>query len=192
MDVVELYRRTTAEWLSRVRAVGPDQWKDPTPCSDWDVRALVNHVVGEQRWIPPMMDGATIEEVGDRFEGDLLGDDPQSIAEVAAAESMAAVPDAVAQGRITHLSFGDTPADEYTRSVAADLLIHSWDLAAAVGADRRFEPDLVDAVAEWFTAVEQSYRSAGVIAPRPSVTDDDPQAQLLAAFGRDSRWSQGK
>jgi hypothetical protein len=105
---------------------------------------------------------------------------------------MAAVPDAVAQGRITHLSFGDTPADEYARSVAADLLIHAWDLAAATGGDRRFDPDLLAAVAEWFSGVEASYRSAGVIAPRPSVTADDPQAQLLAAFGRDPRWSQGQ
>lgn len=188
MDAVELYRRTTAEWISRVNAVAADQWTARTPCSEWDVRTLVNHVVGEQRWLPPLMAGSTIEEVGDRFDGDLLGDDPDAVSVVAAAEADAAVPAAVAEQRIVHLSFGDLPAEEYTRQVAADQLIHAWDLAAATDGNRDLDPEAVATVAEWFASNEEMYRSVGMVGARPDVANDDPQSALLAAFGRDPSW----
>ncbi len=185
MDTVDLYHRTTAEWTDRVRHIGDDQWNAPTPCEDWDVRALVNHVVGEQLWLPPLMSGVTIDEVGDRFDGDLLGDDPSAVTEPAAAQADAAVPAAVQEQRTVQLSFGETPADEYARQVAADLLIHAWDLAVATGGDRRLDPEAVATVAEWFTGNEEMYRAGGAIADRVEVTDDDPQSTLLGAFGRD-------
>ena len=91
MDVIDLHRRTVEVFLERVEAIGDDQWADPTPCADWDVRALVNHVVGEDRWTAPLLGGSTIAEVGDRFDGDLLGADPAGSANDAAAEAVAAV-----------------------------------------------------------------------------------------------------
>jgi uncharacterized protein (TIGR03086 family) len=158
MDATEVFRQATAAWLERVRDVKPDQWDGQTPCPEWNVRALVNHVVGEQRWIPPLMAGATLAEVGDRFDGDVLGADPQAAAEEAAAESLDAVPGPVAEGRIVHLSFGDPPASEYALGVGADLLVHAWDLAAATGGNREFGAGLTGAVAEWFAGVEDGYR----------------------------------
>lgn len=188
MDTVELYRGTTATWTDRIRHVSAEQWNAATPCAEWDVRALVNHVVGEQLWLPPLMAGATIEEVGDKFDGDLLGTDPAAVAEPAAAEADTAVPGAISEHRTVHLSFGDTPADEYALQVAADQLIHAWDLAAATGGDRHLDPELVTAVAEWFVSNEDMYRAGGAIASRVDVADDDPQSRLLAAFGRDPAW----
>ncbi len=47
MDLETLYRRTVESWTARVQTVGADQWTAVTPCADWDVRELVNHVVGE-------------------------------------------------------------------------------------------------------------------------------------------------
>jgi uncharacterized protein (TIGR03086 family) len=188
MDAIELYQRATHEWTTRVRQVRADQWSARTPCSKWDVRTLVNHVVGEQRWLPPLMAGATLDEVGDRFDGDLLGADPVAAAAAAASEADAAVPDAVENKRTVHLSYGESPADEYARGVAADQLIHAWDLAAAIGADRRLDPELVEAVAEWYGPNEEAYRASGEIAARVEVNGDDPQAALLGAFGRDPAW----
>jgi uncharacterized protein (TIGR03086 family) len=191
MDAVELFRDTTETWLARARQVQPDHWKDPTPCSDWDVRALVNHIVGEQRWMPPLLAGSTIAEVGDRFDGDLLGEEPARAVEEAARDARESVPDAVAENRIAHLSFGDEPAADYVLGVGVDLLIHAWDLAAAIGADRRHDPRLVNAAAQWYASREEAYRSSGSVAARPAITDSDPQSVLLAAFGRDPAWSRG-
>jgi len=63
IDTAELYRRATEEFAARVRLVGT-RWTAATPCSDWDVRALVRHVVEEELWVPPLFAGRTIAEVG--------------------------------------------------------------------------------------------------------------------------------
>jgi hypothetical protein len=67
----------------------------------------------------------------------------------------------------------------------ADHLIHAWDLARAIGADERLDPELVDACATWFASMEDIYRSIGAIGPRAETAPGgDGQTTLLAAFGR--------
>lgn len=188
METGELFHRTVLRWQEVVRGVGEDSWDAPTPCEGWDARALVNHVCGEGLWAVPLFAGATIEEVGDRFEGDLLGDDPRAVALDAAREADAAVAEGVRAGARVHLSYGEEDAGEYAMQLAADHLVHGWDLAAATGQDRRLDHDLVAAVAEWFAGREEMYRSGGAVGPRVP-TDGDAQDQLLAAFGRRADWT---
>jgi len=189
MDLVELYRRSLVEFTDRVRLVGADQWSAPTPCTGWDVHTLVNHVVNEDRWTPPLFAGKTIADVGDQFDGDLIGDDPAGAAADAAAQATAAVAEPGAMERIVHLSFGDFPGEVYAWQLLADHVVHGWDLVAAIGADRQLDPQLVSALAKWFTGQEDFYRQAGAIGPRVQVPPDaSEQARLLAAFGRDPDW----
>lgn len=188
MDTPELHQRAVGEFGRRVATVGDDQWGLPTPCPDWDVRALVNHLVLEDRWTPPLMAGKTMGEVGDRFEGDLLGAEPKQAWDESSAEAVAAVHEPGAMQRTVHLSFGDVVGSEYAMQLFADHLIHAWDLARAIGGDERLDPRLVTACAEWFSSVEEAYRGAGVIGPAPPLpVDADPQTNLLARFGRDAR-----
>ncbi len=190
MQPVELLQETMDSWGERVRAVKPDQWGLPTPCSAWDVHALVNHVVAEDRWTTPLLSGQTIAEVGDRLDGDLLGDDPYAADEAALAEARTAWSAPGADGRTVHLSYGDERAAEYALQLAADHLIHGWDVAASTGQDRMLPAAQVEAVAEWFTEREAVYRAAGLIAaPVPLSDEASTQDRLLAMFGRDSRWS---
>ena len=190
MDLAELHRRSLAEFTDRVRRVRPDQWSAPTPCADWDVRALVNHVVGEDRWTAPLFAGATIVEVGDRFDGDLLGADPAGNTAEAAKEAEAAVGEPGALDRTVHLSFGETPAREYAEQLLADHLVHAWDLAVAIDADPRLDAEAVHHCAAWFAAREELYRGAGAIGPAVDVPPGaGEQDRLLAAFGRDPGWS---
>lgn len=185
MDIVDLHQRACEAFATLVRTVRDDQWDSPTPCAEWDVRALVNHVVGEDRWTVPLIAGQTITQVGDRFDGDLLGDDPIGACQQAAREATAAVRQPGALDRTVHLSFGEAPAQEYVWQLLADHLIHAWDLARAVRADERLDSDVVAACAAWFAEREEAYRSAGAIGPRPpAAAAADPQTALLAAFGR--------
>src|SRR5262245_27081572 len=188
MHVTDLHRRSVEDFMATLASLeGKDDgaWASPTPCADWDVRALVNHIVNEDLWTVPLMDGATIEEVGSRFDGDLLGSDPLTVTRAAGETATMAAASGIVAGRLVHLSFGDTPAEEYAYQLAADHIIHGWDLAAAIGADRHIDPELVSALAPWFAEREELYRAAGVIGDRPSdpAATDDPQARLRVAFG---------
>ena len=184
VDVREIYARCSAGFGERVHAVG-DRWADPTVLPGWDVRELVNHLVNEERWTPHLFGGATVEEIGSRFDGDLLGADPVATFDEAAAAALAAVQAEGAVERTVHLSFGDRPGHEYAMQLSADHLVHTWDLARALGTDETLDPEAVAVVHEWFFSTEPLYRRIGVIGPRVEVpADAGTQAQLLGMFGR--------
>jgi uncharacterized protein (TIGR03086 family) len=183
MDVVTQHRRVVDGWISRVEKVGADQWDLPTPCSEWNVRVLVNHVVGESLWTAPLLEGKTIAEVGDQFDGDVVGDDPAGAASRAAGTALEVAEQHLPEGGLVHLSYGEEDMHEYVRQLVADYLVHSWDLAKATGGDTSLDADLVAEVAVWFAEREELYRSAGAIGPRTDA-GGDPQSDLLSAFGR--------
>ncbi|MER7417440.1 TIGR03086 family metal-binding protein [Micromonospora peucetia] len=190
MDPLETYRRSLAEFTDRVEQVGPGQWSEPTPCPDWNVRTLVNHVVGEDRWSVALMAGRTIEEVGDRYDGDLLGADPAGTAREAAAQAELAFAHPGALDRTVALSAGETPADEYLHQLVAEHLIHGWDLAVAIGAAPRMDADAVAECARWFGRRIGDYQRGQLIRPEVEVpARADEQDRLVAAFGRDPDWT---
>jgi uncharacterized protein (TIGR03086 family) len=187
LPVIRLHARALRSFDQIVRQVTQEQWAHSTPCSAWDVRTLVNHVVGEARWTPPLLAGMTIAEVGTSLDGDLLGDDPLAAWDHALALATDAARGPEIGEQTVQLSFGEVPAQEYLRQLTADYLIHAWDLASAIGADERLDAELVACVGGWFVSKEAGYRAAGAIGEAPGVEHDgDPQVRLLAMFGRAS------
>ncbi|MEA2715880.1 MAG: hypothetical protein QOI99_197 [Actinomycetota bacterium] len=185
-DVIGLYRRAVEQFGARVLAVAGDEWSRPTPDADWDVRALVGHVLNENQWVPPLLEGLTIEEVGDRFEGDQLGDDPAAAwADAAAAALDACEPDDVPL-RLVHVSFGDITAEDYIAQVTTDHVVHAWDLARAVGGDERLDPELVDFAYAYLSPQAEDWRAAGAFGPAlQAPAGADRLTELLALTGRD-------
>ncbi len=184
-DLVELYARAVEQFGPRVAAVG-DRWRAPTPDTEWDVRALVNHVLNENLWAPPLLDGLTIAEVGDRFDGDQLGDDPAGAWASSSSASVTAVRDPGAMDRTVHVSFGDITGREYVSQLTCDHLIHGWDLARAIGADEALDPELVDFAYEFLAPQVDGWRSAGVFGPLVETpAGADRQSELLCLSGRD-------
>lgn len=182
--LVDHHHRAARGFGHLVARIETHQWDAPTPCSAWTVRDLVNHLTSEARWTPPLLAGRTIEEVGEVFDGDVLGDDPQRAHE----EAVAAAIDAVARvdlERTVHLSFGEVPARVYIEQLFTDHLVHTWDLARAIGHDERLPEDLVTACLAVVAPQEDAYRAAGVIGPRVPTDRPDPQSRLLATLGRD-------
>ena len=167
MDIPAMFRAAVAEFDARIRQIGDHQWQATTPDEDWAVRDLVNHVAGEDLWAPLLLAGSTIAEVGDRFDGDVLGADPRAAWAAASAGAVRAVGEQGAMDRIVHLSFGDVPGREYTQQLFADHLIHAWDLARAIGGrapGRRARGVLRDLVRGGGGCVPQRGRDRGAAA----------------------------
>lgn len=184
-DLVALFGRAVGGFGRYVAAVRPDQWSDPTPDDEWDVRALVNHLVVEDLWAPPLLDGLTIAQVGDRFDGDQLGDHPLGAWALASDGAVAAVGGEGVLDRIVHVSFGDIPGREYISQLTCDHVIHGWDLARAIGADERIDPDLVEFAYDFLAPQVDGWRGAGVFGPAVELAPGaDRQSELLALTGR--------
>lgn len=184
VDLVEFFERAVHRFGDRITIVG-DRWAAATPDAEWDVRALVSHVLVENLWAPPLLAGSTIADVGDRFDGDQLGDDPQGAWSAAATSSIAAVAAAGALSRTVHVSFGDISGEEYVSQLVCDHVIHGWDLARALGADERIDGDLVDFAYDFLLPQVDGWRSAGAFGPGVELpAGAGRQAELLALTGR--------
>jgi len=182
-DWVELQHRAHQEFARRIASV--TDWSAPTPDTDWTVRDLVAHVVEEQQWVPHLLAGRSIAQARasiDHLRDDLAGEWAlHSLAATSAWRSTAA--DARVQ-----LSSDTVTADDYLREQVADVTIHSWDLARAIGADESLDEELVRAVWTVFEPQKDALEASGLFASPVPVDDDAPlQSRLLAITGRDDR-----
>ncbi len=186
MDTLDLFRASVGEFDRRVGAVGDDQWTNPTPCTDWSVRDLVNHLVAEDLWAPHLLSGATLEEVGDRFDGDVLGSDPRQAWRSARDRALAAATQEALAGAV-HTSMGVMPANDYLLQLFSDHLVHAWDLAQAIGADEQLPPELVAHCYEAAKPYEQMMKASGLFGETIDLPPGaSPQDELLSLFGRQS------
>ncbi|MFB8280444.1 TIGR03086 family metal-binding protein [Nocardia colli] len=166
-----------------VHAIEADQWNDPMPCTEWTVRDLVNHLVGEHLWVPHLLAGETLEQVGDRYDGDVLGGDPVRAWDAAAERSLAAWQGTDLTGT-AQFSFGEAPLTMYADQMLIDLIVHGWDLARACGQDESLDPRAVDNSLIYARANAERVAGLGIFAAPVATTSTDPAVQLLAMLGR--------
>jgi uncharacterized protein (TIGR03086 family) len=185
VDLPEVHARALDCARRSVAGVHDDQWKIVSDCEDWTVRELVNHIVTGNYWAAELGSGLTIEEVGDRLDGDVLGTDP-----VRAYDDSALVAGAVfrapgAMEKPCAVSYGPVPGSVYCGHRFLDVLIHGWDVAVSTGQDTTLDPELVDACLEVVEPQLDMLVGSGAFGTPLDVGDDArPQARLLAMLGR--------
>ena len=168
-----------------VEGIKADQWEDPTPNEGWSVRDLMQHIVSGNLWVGELMAGKSIEEVGDRLDGDVLGADPIGAYRRSADVAAAAFKQPGAMERPVGVSYGPVPGQVYAGHRFIDVLIHGWDLAKATGQDTELDPELVQACIEVLEPQKQLLAGSGAFGTTVEVPDDaDPQTRLLADLGR--------
>jgi uncharacterized protein (TIGR03086 family) len=183
--LLEQYDHAVAEFGSRVELVKDDQWTAPTPCREWDVRALVAHLVDECRWVPYLLGGGTVADAGDRFSGDPLGDDPKAAWRAASAAAREAFAADGALDRVVSLSAGESGARDYIWDMTVDATVHAWDLARGIGADERLDQELVRRIHHEVEKDAGTLSASGQFDPPVHVpTHADLQARMLGIFGR--------
>jgi uncharacterized protein (TIGR03086 family) len=181
----ELYIRAMGATRACLKGVGSGQWHVPTPCSEWDLKQIANHIIGENLWAAELFQGRTITDVGTRLDGDLAGDDPAAAYAASVGPASEAVSPPGAMETICHLSFGDYSGSDYAAQLLLDTVVHGWDIARASGQETRLDPDLVAACLPIARELTTQFRSAGVFGEDlPVGPDADPQTRLLGMMGR--------
>ena len=142
-EPLELLVVANDEFARRLRLVGPDDWRRPTPCSEWDVRALVNHVVGANVRYQLLLSGAPTEQVEATRTVDHLGGDAWASFVGTADVVVACFHQDGTLERIAHHATGDRTGRELLSMRILDAAIHGWDLARAIGADETLDEDVV-------------------------------------------------
>lgn len=185
MTIADLHRQALDATRPLVAGVTPDQLGSPTPADEWDVRALLNHVVAGNWWAAELAAGRTIDEVGTRLDGDLVGDDPLA-AYAASAEAAAAAFEAPgALAAPCAVSYGPVPGEVYAGHRFLDVLLHGWDLAKATGQSTSLDPSLVQASLDVLEPQLDLLQASGAFKTDVPVPEDgDPQTRLLAMVGR--------
>jgi uncharacterized protein (TIGR03086 family) len=190
MTIIEQFIASQELFSSLVNQVQSGDGHKPTPCTDWDVRALVNHMANENIWIPDLFAGKTVAEVGDKYDGDILGDNPKQTWDTVVAAAKATVLKDGALEKTVHLSYGDSPAERYLTMLMADHVIHSWDLSKAIGAEYQPSDELVHAAWEWMSPQADRISGSSFFGPRVEVSADAPIVeQLIGLAGRHWDWA---
>ncbi len=184
--VSDCYAKSLDSSINFVNNVPGNAWGNDTPCGEWDVKDVVNHIVYENAWLVAIFNGRTIEDVGDEFEGDLVGDDPAGVYERTANEVKAILAEPDAMSRTCQISSGPVSGAEYAIQMFLDTLIHGWDIAVGSKQDASLDDYLVKMCMPLGQAIADDEGSRGSFkAPTAGTASDNPQTRLLALLGRD-------
>jgi uncharacterized protein (TIGR03086 family) len=177
-DVVDNYR-TACQGFAAVVAQGEGSWTNPSPCPDWDARGVVEHVIG--------------------FHGELLlrptatehecpTGDPGArwSATASAIHSAIAMASSLDDPRVS-------PEVDLVRllpALTAEVLVHTWDLAKAIGVEPHLDAELCEVAYDFMRANEERVRSSGMFdSSVPASNTPDAATRLIAFLGRDAGWT---
>jgi hypothetical protein len=190
-EVFVLADRALERVVSRIR---PDQWAMPVPptfsrrATDHvpTLREIVNYHAYDDAWVPAMLGGWTMQEIGeDAHSGDLLDDAPVarfSALVDAACEAASGVTDLA---QTVHCSFGNFTAQEYFWQITMFRGLRAHDIAQLIGIDPSLPEALVGGLWEQISPRAEEWRLIGVLPDPVPVPDDAPlRDRLLGLTGR--------
>lgn len=185
-DPRPVYARATEQAASVIKSVRPEQLTGPTPCTDFDVRTLLSHIVGGTRRI------AVVGEGGDGLAespfSDGVPDDgwPQAYDEVRERVLRAWASEELLESTV-RVPWGEVPGWQALSGYVMEIVAHTWDLSEALGRPLELDPALAEfALATGHRALPAEGRGDGEHfgAVRPAPEGAEPYGRLAAWLGR--------
>jgi uncharacterized protein (TIGR03086 family) len=175
MDLLVAHQRAQDVFAQVLVNVTADQQSLPTPCPEWDVSALIDHVIAGNRRVVERAGGTAAPLPADR------GVAHRTSAQVA--QETFAEPGALT--RVYELSIGELPGTVFIELRTSDLLVHAWDLALATGQTTNLDPELAEYVLAFSKQMMSHPGLRGDGRPYGEAQpcgDERPPADRVAAF----------
>ena len=183
--------RTAVSVFGKIRepqwdVVLPPVFDMPGADQPTQLRAAINHYAYDNAWVPDMLAGRTMDEVGpDSYDGDLLGANAAaSLVDISAAAARAA-------GHMTepsmpvHCSYGDCPVDNYFWQLSIARTLTAHDVAVRIGVDDELSEELAEGMFHGTAPTAEMWRSFGIYrAPVPVGPGSTWREKYLALTGR--------
>ncbi len=185
MDSIVTITKVLDETGRIVDGIERGQLDNPTPCGDWTVRDVLNHITGgADMFAIAATDGSVPDgKLGELMGGDNLGDDYKGSFKAAAGRALDAFKPAGTLDKMIVLPFGEMPAGAALNIAIFDVTTHAWDLARATGQSTALDPEVLAVAYEIAQQMlGDEYRASGAFGPEVSVPDDAPMEDRLAGF----------
>lgn len=194
MSEAEVYIASERALTNVIKQIKDDQWNLELP--EWfelgssqdraelDLKQIINYHAYDTAWIPETLAGATIAEVGSKYDGDLLGSDPAASYERYAEAAIKAAETADLD-KLVHLTYGDFPTREYLKHITSFRGFRAFSIAKLIGVSTKLPDDLVQGMYDMIAPEVEDWRKMGVFGPPVEVpADADLQTKLLGMCGR--------
>jgi uncharacterized protein (TIGR03086 family) len=196
-ELIDRFVLSSARFQEKLRRARSDQWTLPTPCTEWNVRDLVNHMTRGNLNYARLLDGGTKAEFLRLREVDTLGDDPVAAYARSVRDCATAFAAPGAFERILDYPLGRITGKQALAVRITDSTAHTWDLARAIDADDTLDVELVGwiddhldeiyaGLAETPVAADTTHRFFAAPRSEPGA-GASTQDRLLLRMGRDPR-----
>ena len=187
VDVVATFERVLDRTNEVVDRVEPNQLGNPTPCTEWDVRAVINHITGGATMFAECVEQGSVPDsrLGELMGGDNLGDDFKGNYRAASDRARATFGTPGALDKMVKLPFGEMPAGVVLNIAIMDVMTHAVDIAKATGQSIDDDEILAIALDVGRQLITDDFRRSGVFdAEQPAGPNVSAADKLLAFAGR--------
>ena len=179
MDPIERIERATQHASKAVHGMTTDQLEAQTPCSEFDVRALLNHMLGGLEMLRDAASGGSPAMP----EGDQLGAEPAKEYDERAAKLLDVIKQPGTLDKTWKMPFGEFPGQMMAGIAFVEHVTHGWDVAKATGQDTTIADDLIAECREVVEPIEAMWRSMpNVIGAEVEVPESASATDRYAGF----------
>jgi len=174
----------SSDFVRLCASIREEQWSLPTPCSEWNLSQLVDHVTGGNRFTIRILDGESVDAaMAETMRSFDVDHEPRAAALESITAQLLAFDEPGALERMCHHVAGELTGRDVLRIRLHELIIHTWDITEAVNSPATIRDEFVD----WSFAeiANPDLNTAELFALDTSaLAEERSETALLAAFGR--------